>query len=307
MEEILKNDKSTQPDSTTPNSAKPNLAQRAALLSLGVNALLSLTKIVAGTLGKSQALIADGIESSMDILSSIIVLAGVRVAQMPPDTDHPFGHGKAESLAALFASLMLVVAGLVIIIQSAHGLYEPSVVPANYTLIVLLAIIALKEAMFRIIHKVGTKLNSEALKTDAWHHRSDAITSCAAVIGIAIALIGGHDYAKADEWAAIFAGIWMLIQGSRLLRLNISEVMDTTVADSVTQDIRKCAITVQGVAGVEKCHVIKSGFAYIAEIHVEVDESLTVRQGHDIAHSVKAALLGSDLNVLVAIVHIEPA
>jgi cation diffusion facilitator family transporter len=274
---------------------------------IAINLVLALVKIAVGVVGNSYALIADGIESTADIFSSLVVWSGLRVSTRPPDQNHPYGHGKAESLAGLAVALFLMLAAVLIAAQAMREIAAPHVPPAWYTLVVLAAIIVIKEGLFRRMYRVGSELESSSLRSDAWHHRSDAITSGAAFIGISIALIGGERYAAADDWAALLACVIIFANGVRLLRPAMDEVMDASVPLEIEHQIREIASSVEGVSAIEKCRIRKSGLDYLMDIHVEVDGGITVQEGHGIGHQVKDRLIGSKLPVSDVVIHIEPA
>jgi cation diffusion facilitator family transporter len=277
-----------------------------------VNLVLALTKVAGGLFGRSSALIADGIESSLDVLSSLMMWGAIRYAERPPDSDHPYGHGKMESLAAVAGSLLLIIAGAGLGLHSIREIFLPqrpagaNSVPASFTLIVLVATIALKEGLFRWVHLRSVSIESKALQTDAWHHRSDAMTSLAAAVGISAALIGGPAWAQADDWAALFSCAVIVFNGLVMLRASIDEVLDAQAAPEIITEILGAVRTVPGVTSVEKCRVRKSGLMRFADIHVRVAGESTVREGHDIAHSVKDRLLDGDFHLADVIVHIEP-
>ncbi len=274
-------------------------------IAIAVNLLLAVSKIVTGFIGNSYALIADGIESTTDIVSSLVVWSGLRISAKPPDVNHPYGHGKAESIAGVLVSLFLLSAALLIAIQSIREILTPQHLPAWYTLVVLGMVIVIKESLFRFVFKVGNSLESTSLKNDAWHHRADAITSLTAFIGISIALIGGKGYEAADDWAAIFACCVIAYNGIRMLRPAVGEVMDAAVPD-VQKAVRNIATDVDGVVGVEKCRIRKSGLGLLMDIHVIVDGNISVLEGHEIGHIVKDQLFQSELPIHDVIIHIEP-
>jgi cation diffusion facilitator family transporter len=280
---------------------------RLSKLALAINALLAGIKIAGGVIGNSYVLIADGIESTADIFSSFVVWGGLRVSAMPADENHPFGHGKAESIASVIVSVLLVVAAMLIAVQSLHEIVTPHRTPAWFTLPLLLVVIIVKEALFRFAFRAGRSLESTALKSDAWHHRSDALTSAAAFIGISIALIGGPGYESADDWAALLACGVIAWNGLRLLRGALDEVMDASVSPDVVTEVRKLAADVDGVAAIEKCRIRKTGLHLALDIHVMVDGHLSVHRGHEIAHQVKDRLLASQHRINDVTVHIEPA
>lgn len=274
---------------------------------MAVNLVLAIIKIVAGILGNSYALIADGIESTTDIASSLVVWTGLKISALPPDEDHPFGHGKAEAVAGVVVALALLAAALLIAVQSIREIITPHHAPAWFTLLVLALVVTVKESLYRYAVRVGDELTSTAVKGDAWHHRSDALTSGAAFIGISIALIGGKGYESADDWAALLACGVIVFNGVRILRTALGEIMDAAVPDPLQAQIRDTASAVPGVIRIEKCRIRKSGLGLYVDIHVEVDGDLTVRHGHDIAHQVSGNLKNSSFSVLDVTVHIEPA
>jgi cation diffusion facilitator family transporter len=281
---------------------------RFTLQATAVNVILAAAKIIAGALGRSHVLIADGVESVTDVVGSLVVTSGLRIAAIPPDKEHPYGHGKAESLAALVVSVALIGTAVGIAIQSVREvLGEPHGAPAVFTLYVLVGAIVVKELMFRFLHRAGQSIGSEAVKTDAWHHRADAITSVAAFIGISVALIGGPGYEQADGWAALVACLVIAYNGVRLFRKALDEMMDRAPPPEVEAKIRRIAGDIPDVAAIEKCRVRRSGLSLFVDIHVEVDGNLTVRRGHEIAHDVKQALLDAGLSIIDVTVHIEPA
>jgi len=252
-------------------------------------------------------LIADAMESTLDIVSSLVVWGGLKIASAPPDANHPYGHGKAEPLAAAVVALALIVAAIRIAIQSIREILVPHHAPASFTLGVLAGVIVTKELLFRFLFKIGGDVKSTAVKSDAWHHRSDAITSAAVFIGISIALIGGAGYESADDWAALFACGIIGFNGCRLFHPAIAEVMDAAPPDDVETQIRNVAGTVESVVSMEKCYVRKMGFEFFVDLHVTVDGGLSVRRGHEIAHNVKKAVRLANPRILDVLVHVEPA
>lgn len=273
---------------------------------IAINLVLALVKISTGVLGNSYAMIADGIESTADIFSSLMVWGGLRLSSKPPDQSHPYGHGKAESLAGVMVALFLIGAAILIAVQSIREILTPHHTPAWYTLLVLVLVIITKEVLYRRMFRIGQSLDSSALKSDAWHHRSDAITSAAAFLGISIALIGGPGYEAADDWAALLACSVILFNGFRLLRPALDEVLDAAAPSEVEKQIRSIATDIEGVVEIEKCRIRKSGLGFLMDIHVVVNGDLSVREGHQIAHVVKERLLESLLPISDVIIHIEP-
>jgi cation diffusion facilitator family transporter len=279
---------------------------RVTFLGLAANVTLTVAKFLAGFFGHSQALIADAVESLADIFSSIIVWRGMVVAETPPDEDHPYGHGKAEPLAAATVSAMLLLAAGMIAYHSFRGIIEPRVAPSAWTLIILVVVIVVKGILFRYVLHESNHVESPALKTDAWHHRADAITSSAAFIGISIALVGGKGYENADNWAALAAACVIALNGWRLLRPAFNDLMDRSPDREVIEQIKKIAATIPGVDRVEKCIVRKMGYRLYADMHVEVDPQMTVVRSHEIAHAVKDKVRAQIPAVSDVLVHIEP-
>ena len=280
---------------------------RATLIGLSANTVLTSAKLLAGIFGHSHALVADAVESLADIFSSLIVWRGLVVAAAPADEDHPYGHGKAEPLAAAVVATLLLLAAGWIIIQAVREIAQPHLAPAPFTLIVLLVSVLIKEALFRFVLREAISVESSAVKTDAWHHRSDAITSLAAAIGISVALIGGKGYQSADDVAAIVAAAIIAWNGWRLLRPALDELMDTAPAPEVIERIRRIATTTKGVDRVEKCIVRKMGYYFYVDMHVEVDPQMSVQRAHEIAHDVKDKVREKFSRVRDVLVHVEPS
>jgi cation diffusion facilitator family transporter len=272
-----------------------------------MNFLLAITKIVAGLIGHCYVLIADGIESTLDIFGSLIIWFGLKVAAAPPDADHPYGHGKAEPVAAIVVALVVIGAAITLALQSVREIITPHHAPAAFTLLVLIAVVVVKEILFRAVARAGNDIGSAAIRTDAWHHRSDAITSGAAFVGISIALIGGPGWEPADDWAALFACALIGFNGWRLLRPALEEAMDTAPPREVEESVRTIAAAVPGVLALDQCRVRKMGVELYVDIHIGVDASLTVFAGHEIAHAVKDAIRHSNPAVADVLVHVEPA
>lgn len=268
--------------------------------------ILASVKIFSGIIGNSYALIADGIESIADIFTSFIVLTGLKIAVKPADDNHPYGHGKAEPLAGLIVAISLFIAALIITYQSVHEIITPHHAPAPFTLAVLVLVVGIKETLFRYIDRVGDQIESNVVKNDAWHHRSDAITSGAAFIGILIALIGGEGYEIADDIAALFASFIIIVNASKLIKPSLRELMDTSVSKEFIAELRYEAETVEGVIEVEKCFVRKMGFDFHIDAHVVVNGNLSVQKGHQIAHDVKEHLMNYNSKITDVMIHIEP-
>jgi cation diffusion facilitator family transporter len=271
-----------------------------------LNAVLAVLKLAGGFLGHTYALIADGTESLLDVFSSSLVWAGFRVAERPPDEDHPFGHGRAEPLAALAVAGLTFVATGWIAWHALHLIVTPHRGPHWATLPLLAGIVAAKIALSRRFAAGGSEAGSIALGIEAWHHGSDALTSAAAFVGIAVAVAGGRGWEAADDWAALFACLVIAFNGVGALNRALGEMMDVAAPAAVESGVRAIAAAVPGVRALDKCRVRKSGLSHLVDIQVRVDGNLTVREGHAIAHAVKDALLASALRVTDVSVHVEP-
>jgi cation diffusion facilitator family transporter len=280
---------------------------RVALFGMVVNLIFAAAKIVGGLIGNAYVLIADGIESALDIAGSLVIWGGLKFAARPPDRTHPYGHGKAEPIAAGVVALGVLAAATGLAIESVREILTPHHGPAPFTLAILVVVIVVKEILFRYVNRVGHNVESTAVQTDAWHHRSDALISAAAFIGISVALIGGEGWRSADDWAALFACAVIAANGYRLLRPAFFEIMDTAPRGKFVRSIRETARSVSGVIEVEKCRARKMGLDYYVDLHVGVDGKISVHEGHEIAHQVKNAIQQSDSRIADVLVHIEPA
>lgn len=281
-------------------------AIRTTQIGILVSIVLVMVKAVSGHLGHSYALIADATETGADILSSALLWLGLRYSLKPADKGHPYGHGKAEPLAAIVISFFLLGAALWIAENAIHFIRTPHELPQPFTLWVLLLVIIVKEVLFRVVLKVGKSLDSQAVIADAYHHRSDAITSIAAFIGITIAIFGGKGYEGADDWAALLAACLIVYNAFLILRPAFNEVMDSAPSTDIAEKVRAHAAHVPQVKAVEKCNVRKMGFDYFIDLHILVDANLTVAEGHRIAHQVKDALMKSNTRIKDALIHVEP-
>lgn len=279
----------------------------AARLALGVSAVLVAVKVTAGLLGSSYALVADGVESSLDIFSSLIVWRGLVVAGRNPDDRYHFGYGKAESLAGAAVAAMLLVAALAISVQAIREILRPQHAPAPFTLLVLVGVIVTKELLSRWMFTVGDDVGSAAVKADAWHHRSDAITSGAAFVGITVALIGGPAWAPADDVAALLASGIIAYNGVRLLRPAMEDLMDRAPDPEVLERVEDAARSVPGVLGVEKIQARRAGLGHFVTLHVEADPQMALHAAHALGHAVKDAVQAELPSVLDVVVHMEPA
>lgn len=286
--------------------SKEELAIKTTYFSILSNTSLAIIKGLAGIFGNSYALIADAIESTTDIFSSLLVLLGLKYAKRPADKNHPYGHGKIEPLITFVVVAFLVTSATVIAYESIQNIQTPHKTPKPWTLLVLGAIIIWKEISFQVVIRKSKETNSSSLKADAWHHRSDAITSVMAFIGISIALIFKEGYETADDWAALLASLFILYNSYLIFRPALGEIMDEHVYDDLIEEIRGNSMEVAGVLGTEKCFVRKAGMKYHVDLHAIVDSTITVKEGHDIAHKLKDYLREKLPDLGQVLIHIEP-
>ncbi len=279
---------------------------RAAQLGLLVNAVLAVVKVLAGLIGNSYALIADGVESGADIFSSLIVWRGLEISGRSADEEFHFGYGKAESLASAIVALMLLGAAGGVAIAAVREIVTPHHLPEPYTLVVLVAVIVIKEAMFRRTMQVATATESNSVQADAWHHRSDAITSVAAFVGISIALVGGNGWESADDYAALLSSLVIGWNGYRLLRPAVSDLMDKAPDREFVDEVTRIATQVEGVLAIEKVAARKVGLGYFIEIHVQALPSLPLHDAHILGGIVKSRLREAKPQILGVLVHMEP-
>ncbi|WP_269684063.1 cation diffusion facilitator family transporter [Flavobacterium lacustre] len=281
-------------------------AIKATYFSIAGNTCLAVIKGLAGIFGNSYALIADAIESTTDIFSSLLVLFGIKYSNKPADDNHPYGHGRAEPLVTFLVVGFLITSATVIAYESIINIRTSHELPKSWTLLVLGAIIIWKEYSFRIVMKRSKETNSSSLKADAWHHRSDAITSIAAFIGISIALVLGKGYETADDWAALFASAFILYNSYLIFRPALGEIMDEHLYDDLIEDIRRVSHQVDGIIDTEKCFIRKSGMRYHVDLHARVDANITVKEGHDLAHLLKDTLRSEIPELGHVLIHVEP-
>jgi cation diffusion facilitator family transporter len=290
---------------TPAHSTAAARSQRSALLGVIINPLLVIVKLTAGILGHSYALIADAIESGLDIGVSIITWRAISLGSKPPDSDHPYGHGKVEPLVAMVIAIVLIGAAIGLSVESVRLIVNDHPLPHWFTLPVLAVVIVTKELLSRSVLKVGESVDSTIVRTDAWHHRCDALVSIAAFIGISVAMV--TQYAAADDWAALIACAIIVVNALHMFRPALAEIMDAAPEnDDLERQVRQIASSVKDVRLLEKCRVRKYGLRWIVDLHVGVDGDLSVKRGHQIAHEVKDALIQANIGVADVLVHIEP-
>lgn len=281
-------------------------AIKATYFSIAGNVVLAIIKILTGIFGNSYALIADALESTTDIFSSLLVLFGLKYTNKPADKNHPYGHGKAEPLITFIVVGILITSATIIAYESINNIQTPHELPQYWTLFVLIPLIIWKEISFQIVMKKAKESNSSSLKADAWHHRTDAITSVAALIGITIALIFGKGFETADDWAALFASGFIIYNSYKIFRPALGEIMDEHFYDDLIEDIRKVSLTVNGIIATEKCFIRKAGMKFHVDLHAVVDATITVKQGHDLAHQLKDTLRKEIPQLGHVLIHVEP-
>jgi cation diffusion facilitator family transporter len=281
-------------------------AIKATYFSIVGNTSLAIIKGLAGFFGNSYALIADAIESTTDIFASFLVLFGIKYSNKPADENHPYGHGRAEPLITFLVVGFLITSAAIIAHESIKNIATPHNLPKSWTLLVLGAIIIWKEFSFQVVMKKSVETNSSSLKADAWHHRSDAITSVAAFAGISMALLLGKGYESADDWAALFASGFIVYNSYLIFRPALGEIMDEHLYDDLIDNIREVSQTVNGIIDTEKCFIRKAGMKYHVDLHAIVDATISVKAGHDLAHQLKDTLRERIPELGHVLIHIEP-
>lgn len=285
---------------------KVEAAIKATYFSIIGNTALAIIKGLAGFFGNSYALIADAIESTTDIFASFLVLFGIKYSNKPADENHPYGHGKAEPLITFLVVGFLITSATIIAYESILNIGTPHDLPKSWTLYILGAIILWKEYSFQLVLKRSKETNSSSLRADAWHHRSDAITSVAAFVGISISLFLGKGYESADDWAALFASGFILYNSYLIFRPALSEIMDEHVHDDLIENIRIISRRVEGIVDTEKCFIRKSGMKYHVDLHATVKATISVKEGHDLAHLLKDTLRAEIPELGHVLIHVEP-
>lgn len=281
-------------------------AIRASYFSIIGNFILAMIKWFAGYFGNSYALIADAIESTTDIVASILVLIGLKVSIQPADDNHPYGHGRIEPLITFIVVGFLIISATIIAYESIDNIRTPHELPEKWTLLVLIGIILWKELSYQYVVRKSNETKSSSLKADAWHHRSDAITSVTAFIGISIALLFGEGYETADDWAALVAAAFILYNCYKIFRPALGEIMDENLNEHLIIKVRNIAKNVDGVIDTEKCFVRKTGLKYFVDLHIIVDSDITVKQGHEIAHKLQDKLKLDLPELENVLIHVEP-
>ncbi|WP_209122833.1 cation diffusion facilitator family transporter [Alkalihalobacillus sp. BA299] len=273
------------------------------------NIVLAVLKGIIGFMSNSRALIADAVHSASDVVGSVAVLIGVRAAKMPPDQDHPYGHGKAESITAIIVAVLLFLVGVEIAIDAIKAFFEQIAVPKIIAIYAVIFSIVVKEIMFRYKYHLGKKYRSEALITDAWHHRSDVYSSIAALLGIGGSILGGTIdvpwLVYADPVAGLFVSILVVKMAWQLGSQSIHNTLDHVLHDEDTIDMKKAVASVEGVLNVDEFLAREHGHYVIIDLKIAVDPEITVKEGHSIGKAVKRRLLEENY-VHDVLVHINP-
>lgn len=281
-------------------------ATQAALLGLAVNLVLGVVKLMGGIFGSSFALISDAVNSLGDVFMSVAVLFALRIAQRPPDAEHPYGHTRAEAIAGSNVALLVIVSALLVGWEAIQRIDIPHDLPPVWTLWIAGGNVVIKEALYRYNVRIGKQTGSSVVMASAWDHRSDALCSLAVLIGLGITRWAGPDWIGADDVAALLVVAIIIWSGTRVFRKSASELMDVQADEEFVRKIRQAAESVPDVKMVETLWVRKSGLEYFADIHIEVDQNLTVAAGHTIGHRVKDRLLDEFPALRDVLVHLEP-
>lgn len=287
----------------SPDSAR---AIRLARVGFAVNAVLTVVKLVAGILGNAYALVADAVESSVDMVGSLAVWSGLRIAARDPDERYPFGYGRAEALAAAAVSVLMLGAAIAIAITAMAEIRTPHHAPEPYTLVVLVAVIVVKWVLFRTVLAASQATGSSAVAADAWHHRSDVITSAAAFVGISVALLGGPGWEQADDWAAVVAAFVIGGNGIWMLRNTLRDLMDRAPSAELLEQVGLAALGTTGVLAIEKLKVRRYGMGLYVDIHVQANPQLTLHDAHILSGCVKTSIRAAVPAAIGVLIHMEP-
>jgi cation diffusion facilitator family transporter len=280
--------------------------RRLALLSITVGVLLALAKILVGIKTGSTAVLSDGCEAAGDVLSSTIVYAGLWLASKPPDAEHPYGHGRYETLSGLAVGAILLLAGAGILWRGITSAEVPESLPV-YVLFPLLASVVLKVGLASWKFRIGKRITSTSLQADAWHDLSDLLSTAVALVAVILTLYNPARFGVSDRIGGVLIGILIVLLSVRVVRQTIDQLVDTMPEERRMNEIRASALSVQGTLGIEKCLARRSGMKYHVDLHLEVDPELTVRRSHEIATEVRAAIKRDLPWVADVLVHVEPS
>jgi cation diffusion facilitator family transporter len=292
---------------TTRQARRARTAQRITLVSICVSAALAFSKLLVGWMAGSTAVVADGFESAGDVVGSTIVLFGLLAASRPPDAEHPYGHGRFETLAGLAVGVLLSGVGAGICVHAVEHLSAERAVPAAYGMWPLVASTLIKVVLSTVKFRYGRRTRSEALIADAWNDTVDILSGGAALAALGLTLLDPSRFLHADQYGGVAVGLIVIFTGARILRETSLQLVDTMPGDRLMGQIRAVALAVPGVEGVEKCFARKTGFEYHVDLHLEVDPEITVRASHDIATEVRIRLKENLDFIADVLVHVEPA
>ncbi|SHP92526.1 ferrous iron efflux protein [Mycobacteroides abscessus subsp. abscessus] len=291
------------------NQERFKKAEFVAIIGIIGNLVLAILKWVIGVYANSRALVADAVNSASDVAGSLAVFIGLRAAKQPPDEDHPYGHGKAESIAAIIVAVLLVLVGFEIGKSSFQAFFQPIEAPKLIALVAVIVSIAIKEAMFRYTYKMGKKLNSDALIVTAYDHRSDVYSSLAALVGIGCAILGDKLaigwLVYADPVAGLFVSILILKLAWKLGSESIHNALDHVLHEEDTIELRKIVESIPEVKKIDELHAREHGHYVIIDIKISVDPYITVEEGHRVGKKVKQKLM-EERHVENVFVHINP-
>lgn len=281
------------------------VGRRVAIASMIVSAILATLKITIGLEANSRAVVSDGVESAADVLASGIVFFGLWLAAKPPDEEHPYGHGRLETLSALAVGILLGITGAGICFQAALSLNDQHVVQ-KYALWPLLVSMVAKTVLAGTKFRVGRRIHSEALVADGWNDSVDIASAFTALVSVSLALWQPGRFSAADHYGAFLVGIIVVFLGLRVVHQTAQQLMDRMPDAQRMAEIRRLALQVPGALGIEKCFARKTGLRYHVDLHLEVDPKLTVSESHGIAHEVRARILEELDWVADVLVHVEP-
>ncbi len=281
-------------------------ARQVLVISLLSNVFLSLLKLIAGFLAKSQAVVADAVHSLSDVLSTVIALIGIKWSNKPADDDHHYGHTRIEAIASKFVAIVLIITALGLMLEAIRSLRNPVMQPPGAAAIVAAVIsIVVKEIMFKYVYRVGKSLNSIALVSDAWHNRSDAFSSIGALSGVLLSRYGG--YLWADSAAGLIVSILVLKVGFDIYKKSIQQLVDTAPDQKVMQEIRQICLSTEGVVEVDDMKARVVGPYIHLDLQIAVNPDITVKSGHDIAEKVEKNISNKVPNAHEIMVHVNPA
>jgi cation diffusion facilitator family transporter len=282
------------------------IGRRIALVSMSIGVVLSVVKILVGMNVGSAAVISDGVETAGDVLSSAIVYAGLWLASKPPDYEHPYGHGRYETLAGLAVGAMLLFSGGIIFWHGFVSLGERSQLQA-YALYPLIAAVAAKIALAGTKFRAGRKIASASLEADGWHDVTDLLSTSVALVAVILTLLDSVRFAAADHVGAMLIGIIIFFLSIRVVRRTVGQLVDTMPEPGKLGEIREVALSVPGTLGIEKCFARRTGLKYHVDLHLEVDPEMTVRESHEIATEVRSSIKERLHWVADVLVHVEPS